>query len=154
MITRQNNHLEFTNPYPNCTLTPQYDLTGEIFATHSKYKIQARFCHVKEHQDDNQDNDGLSLSAKLDVYADKLAMRFYIEGQPSKPKVYDTPSHKTHLLIEEINITNDYNNQLLRAHTEPQYIKYLQDKFDWDIPTDTSIHWKALKNGLRQIQHH
>ena len=68
--------------------------------------------------------------------------------------VLATPTHRVHLLIQGVSITNDYNNQLLRAYTEPQYIKYLQDKFHWDIPTVLSIHWKALRNGLNRIQRH
>ena len=94
LITRQTNHLEYTNPYPNCTLTPEYDLTEEIFVTHSNYNIKATFCHVKGHQDDNQDIEDLSIPAKLNVYADKLASCFYKEGHKSKPQVHETPPIK------------------------------------------------------------
>ena len=109
---------------------------------------------ISYRQINNQDIEDLSIPAKLNVYADKLATRFYKEGQASSLQVHNTTSHKAQLQIQGISITNDYNNQLLRAYTEPRYIQYLQEKFDWDIPTVTSIHWKAFKNGLQRIQRH
>ena len=148
LITRQNEHLQYEATYPNSTLAPEYDLTEEIYCTHRKYNIEATFCHVKGHQDDDQDIDDLTLPARLNVYADRLASRFYKEGSPSNPRVLMSPSHRAHLLIQGVSITNDYNYQLLRAHTEPHYIHYLQDKFGWDITTELEIHWKGLRNGL------
>ena len=113
LITRQTNHLEYTHPYPNCTLNPEFDLTEEISRTHSKYNIKATFCHVKGHQDNHQNIENLSIRAKLNVYADKLATCFYKEGQHSGLKAHGTPSHSAHLLIQGVSITNDYTNQLL-----------------------------------------
>ena len=154
LIARQTNHLAYTNTYPNCTLNSEFDLTEEIFRTHSQYHITATFCHVKGHQDNQHNIEHLSIPARLNVFADKLATRFYKEGHHSSLRVYATPSHAAHLIIQGVSITNDYNKQLLRAYTEPQYIQYLQDKFQWDIPTVISIHWKALRSGLRRIQRH
>ena len=49
-------------------------------------------------------------------------------------------------------ITNDYNSQLIRAYTEPQYMEYLQDQYLWSNTTIKWIAWKALECGLRRIQ--
>ena len=151
LIDRQQQHLNYQVPYPNMTLGPEYDLLEEIFSIHSTYKIKAQFQHVKGHQDERKKFENLSIPAQLNVKADNLASRFYREGQLSSPIIHMTPSHKAHLILHGKSITNDYNNQLLRAHTEPSYFKHLQQKFQWDLPTLLSIDWTALKTSLRRI---
>ena len=65
LINRSRNHLEYTNPYPNTTLTSDYDLTEQIYLTHKAYNINATFEHVKGHQDDDLEYHQLPLKHNL-----------------------------------------------------------------------------------------
>ena len=61
LINRQNNHKEYTLPYPNATLKAEYDLTKQIYQTHRDYNIKGSFSHVYSHQDTDTDFDKLPL---------------------------------------------------------------------------------------------
>ena len=51
LITREKQHLEYSEPYPNHTLKAEFDLTEQIYQTIQEADIQASFYHVKGHQD-------------------------------------------------------------------------------------------------------
>ena len=83
--------------------------------------------------------------------ADELAEDYYSDGAQSTAQIQLLPSCPAALSIRDILITNDYQNQLIRAYTEPAYIGHLQDKFRWSSPTTTIIAWKSLSCGIRRI---
>jgi hypothetical protein len=151
LITRQLDHQSFTTNYPNQTLLPEFDLTEQIYSTLFTHKIQSTFSHVKGHQDDSEDISKLCLNAQLNVEADRLAEQYYSTGFAPNFNVPTLPACPAMLFIRGIAITNDYTNQLVRAHTEPQYIQHLQQKFKWSNPTTEIIAWKALSVGLNRI---
>ena len=76
LIQRSTSHLDYTNPYPNTTLTSEYDLTEQIYLTHKAYNINAKFEHVKGHQDDKLEYHQLPLNAQLNIDDDALAGLF------------------------------------------------------------------------------
>jgi hypothetical protein len=80
LITRQIHHQSFEINYPNQTLLPEFDLTEQIYSTILTHKITATFSHVKGHQDDSEDISKLSLTAQLNVEADRLAEEYYSTG--------------------------------------------------------------------------
>ena len=51
LIKRQQNHLSYTYPYPNTTLTAEFDLTKMIHTLHRDLTLPSKLCHVKGHQD-------------------------------------------------------------------------------------------------------
>ena len=116
------------------------------------YKIKASFLHVKGHQDDHEDYDNLPLIAQLNIDADLLTQRFYKEGTPSTFQAPLLPACPAILVIRGVTITNDYPKYLQRAYTEPRYISYLQDKYQWTDATTEWIAWKSLSCGICRIQ--
>ena len=63
LVTRQLNHQSYTYPYPNTTLTAEFDLTEMIYRLHRKHELPSGFSHVKGHQDHTTDYADLDLSA-------------------------------------------------------------------------------------------
>ena len=51
LINRKQDHQFYTYPYPNTTLTAEFDLTEMIRVLHTEHKLPSRFHHVKGHQD-------------------------------------------------------------------------------------------------------
>jgi hypothetical protein len=151
LITRQIHHQSYEINYPNQTLLPEYDLTEQIYSTILTHKITATFSHVKGHQDDAEDISKLSLTAQLNVEADSLAEEYYSTGFTPNLYAPTLPACPAMLVLRGVSITNDYSNQLVRAETEPTYIQYLQQKFNWSNPTTELIAWKALNIGLSRI---
>ena len=51
LINRSKEHLNYTSPYPNNTLSAEYDITEQIYLTNKTFEIDATFQHVYGHQD-------------------------------------------------------------------------------------------------------
>ena len=85
------------------------------------------------------------MPAQLYVEADYLASAFYREGPLSTPTVIMTPSHQAKLTIQGISITSAYTHQLIRVFIEPNYIKLLQDRFQWSKPVTLQVSWTGLR---------
>ena len=88
----------------------------------------------------------------MNVEADALASRFYKEGSLSIPQSSVLPASLIQLDIQGITVTNDFQNQLIRANTEPMYLSYLQQKNKWSDATIRSISWNSLKIALSRLQ--
>ena len=152
LINRSRNHLEYINPYPNTTLTSEYDLTEQIYLTHKAYNINAKFEHVKGHQDDKLEYHELPLKAQLNIDADHLAGLFQRDHGKYLPKVQLIPSCPAVLHIRGVTITSNFRHQLQRAYVEPRYVFHLQNKFGWSNATAEIIAWKSLSIGIRRIR--
>ena len=151
LIQRQWAHRTYTDPYPNATMKAEFDLVEQIYISIQKYQLQAKFYHVKGHQDANCDYKDLSLASQLNVDADKLAGEAYSKSSLSTQQTLLLPSCPAILSIRNISITNDYNTQLIRAFTEPEYIGYLQERFHWSNHTTEIIAWKSLSCAIRRV---
>ena len=126
-----NEGLNHTNPYPNVTLDPEFDMVEERYITYQQYKIAASFKHVEGYHNSIKSPKSLSLPGQLNVEADHLASSFYCEGLLSTKNINMTPSCRAKLSIQGISVTNNHTKQILQAYTEPHYIQYLQDCFHW-----------------------
>ena len=99
LINRQNNHKEYTIPYPNATLKAEYDLTEHIYHTHREHNIKGSFSHVYGHQDNNTEFDKLPLDAQLNVEADALAEDYYLDNIQSNPETHILPAYPAMLIL-------------------------------------------------------
>ena len=73
LIKRQQNHLSYIYPYPNTTLTTEFDLTEMIHMLHKDHELPSEFHHVKGHQNFQKAYGDLDLCAQLNVDANHLA---------------------------------------------------------------------------------
>ena len=72
LINTSKEHGNYKNPYPNSTLSSEFDITEQIYRLNKTYKTDASFQHVYGHQDTKSRGE-MSMKAKLNVEADRLA---------------------------------------------------------------------------------
>ena len=88
LIKQKKEYLNYKNPYPNDTLSSEFDITEQIYLTNQTYQIEASFQHVYGHQD-TRSRGKMSTEAKLNVEADRLAGMYQDElGKYSLTKPY------------------------------------------------------------------
>ena len=74
----------------------------------------------------------MSIEAELNVEADRLVGLYQ-----DKLKTYSSINHMYPLSpavleINDMTITSNVRNQLIKVYSEPKYIKYLHDKYEWN----------------------
>jgi hypothetical protein len=151
LIKRLKAHKHYTEPYPNETLKSEFDVTEQIYRTTESYGIIASYKWVKGHQDKNTAYMDLNLEAQLNVDADKFAGDYQLDQGKFRPMVFLLPSCDAMLSIRGISITSNYRKQLIRAYVEPEYIQYLQYKFQWSNEIIETISWKCLSLAIQRI---
>ena len=139
LIRRCKAHKHYHEPYPNETLTSEFDISEQIYITQQENNIRARFKWVKGHQDNNTRYEDLPLEAQLNIDADELAGEYQNEQGKFLPIIHTLPSCSAMLSIGGISVTSNYRKQLIRGYVEPAYIEYLQYKFGWSNETITGI---------------
>ena len=151
LIRRELKHTNYRDSYPNTTLTAEYDVTEQIYLTNQSNQIEATYSWVRGHQDQYRNTSELSLEAKLNIEADKLAGDFQQQYGKHIPIVPLLPSSPAMLSIRGISITSQYRHQLHRAYLEPRYISKLQEKFKWEDKVVEEIEWKCLSLAIKRI---
>jgi hypothetical protein len=124
LIRRCKAHKHYEDPFPNETLTSEYDISVQIYNTQKEHNIKARFKWMKGHQDNKTRYKDLPLEAPLNVDADELAGEYQEEQGEFLPMMHTLPSCPAMLLIGGISVTSNYRKQLIRAYVEPGYIEY------------------------------
>ena len=99
LIQRDLKHTRYRDSYPNVTLTAEYDVTEQIFLTNQSNQIEATYSWVRGHQDQYRNTSELSLEAKLNIEADKLAGDFQQQYGTHFPIVPLLPSSPAVLSI-------------------------------------------------------
>ena len=152
LIKRQQNHLSYTYPYPNTTLTAEFDLTKMIHMLHKDHKLPPEFCHVKVHQGCHKAYANLDLCAQLNFDANQLATAYYDHPEAYFDKqVLPLSSWPAQLSIAGVDVTINYKTILVQASTEPRYLEHLQNHFSWEDTVIKTLAWKSLSIALRQI---
>jgi hypothetical protein len=91
--------LAYEAPYPNSTLSADWDVVNEIVTTLQKMPIQHSFLHGKGHQDETTEYADLPLDAKLNVDADAEAGKYRHNYPEPRPRVPWLPSNPAQLHI-------------------------------------------------------
>jgi hypothetical protein len=68
-----------------------------------------------------------------------------------RPLLSLLPSCDAMLSIRGISVKSNYRKKLFRAYVEPEYIQYLQYRFEWPNETIEIISWKCLSLAIQQI---
>ena len=89
--------------------------------------------------------------AILNVEANRLAGEYQDEIGAYSPITHMYPSSPAVLEINGMTITSNIRHHLIKAYSEPKYIRYLQQKNKWNNKTVNSIAWKCLNLGLQRI---
>jgi hypothetical protein len=153
LIRRCQAHKHYKDPYPNETLRSEFDVAEQIYTTHTSNNITATFRWVKGHQDRDIHYDNLPLEAQLNDDADELAGEYQLSHGAYRPFINMLPSCTAMLTIRGISVTSNYKKQLIRAYVEPEYMQYLQYRFEWSDQTISSIAWQSFQIAMKRIRH-
>ena len=151
LINRMTEHEKYEHPFPNETTKSEFDITEQIFLTAREANINASYEWVKGHQDDNAPIDELPIEAQLNILADTLAGEYQHLHGSFRPLAHLLPSCPAMVSIRGISVTSNIFKQLVRAYTEPRYIDYLQEKFNWSSSDVRNIAWKSLALAIERI---
>ena len=91
------------------------------------------------------------IEAALDVVADKIVGDYQDQLGAYSPITHVYPSPPVVLEINGMTIISNVKHQLIKAHAEPKYMQYLQQKNKWTNMTEYSIAWKCLNLDLKRI---
>jgi hypothetical protein len=119
LIRRMTEHKQYEEPFPNATLASEYDIIEEVYETCKMYNIDSSYHWVRGHQDKHTAYKDLSLQAQLNVDADWYAGKYQDESGKFLPQCTLLPACPAMLPIQDITVTSDYKNQLIRAYTKP-----------------------------------
>ena len=131
LINKSREHLNYTNPYPNNTLSAGFDITEKIYWTNETYKIDASFQHVYGHQDTKSRGE-MSIEVVLNVEADILAGQYQDELGAYSPITNRYSLSPAVLQINWMTITSNIRHHLIKAYTEPKYMGCLQRENKWN----------------------
>ena len=131
LINTSKEHNNYHKPYANNTLSSEFDITEKIYQTNKTYKIDASFHHVYGHQDTKSRGE-LSMEAKLNIEADRLAGEYQDEFGAYSPITHMYPTSPAVLEINGMTITSNVRDHLIKAYAEPRYMRYLQKKNKWN----------------------
>ena len=92
-----------------------------------------------------------STKAILNIEVNRLAGKYQDELGAYSPITHMYPSSPAVLEINGMTITSNIQHHLIKAYSEPKYIRYLQQKNKWNNKTVNSIAWKCLNLGLKRI---
>ena len=127
LINTSKEHKNYDKLYPNNTLSSKFDISEQIYQTNKTYKIDATFHHVYGHQDTKSRGE-LSMEAKLNIEADRLAGEYQDEFGTYSPITHVYPTSPAVLEIDGMTITSNVRHHLIKAYAEPRYMRYLQQK--------------------------
>ena len=100
---------QYDHPWPNTTLEGEWDITEEIYNTHTNNKIEVTFGKFKGHCDRKERYEQKNQGKRI-----PLALQY--------------PSCSAYFIIYNETITSNYHKQLINAYIEPMFMEYIQKK--------------------------
>jgi hypothetical protein len=126
-------------------LRPDEDITR---AAHDIWRTVAyQLIHVKSHQDTHTDWDKLSFPAILNVIADEQATNH--RNTMHNPTSTVKNLARVQLRIQDVAITRDSQQWILKAAGRIPIRQFYRDKYGWSPQTFESIHWELQKKSLQ-----
>jgi hypothetical protein len=152
LIKRLQQSIQYTTPFPNDTLQPDWDLTNAIITTLQGTSLQPTFAHIKGHQDKHIEFDLLPLEAQLNCEADHEAVNHQTMYQSYRPLVPRLPANQAQLHISGATINSSYSSAIRNAASEPALRHHIQCTNNWTDATITSIAWDSHRQALNRMQ--
>eukprot|EP00980_Cylindrotheca_fusiformis_P020836 scaffold7832_cov103-Cylindrotheca_fusiformis.AAC.3 len=147
LVTKTSQSWEYDFPFPNLTLSSDYDVIHETVMTLRQARVHATFSHVKGHQDTSKTPfASLSLTAQLNIEADELAGSYRRHHENALHPRIPLLSHTRCLLhLDDAgSITRSYTTSLRTHAATPALHLYMMKRFQWS--------WDAkLQHAHRQV---
>jgi hypothetical protein len=157
IILRINQLQQWRRIYPNATMESEWDVLVEIRETLQQFEISSQpiFQHIKGHQDRLRPLADLSLEAKLNCKADKLA-ETYLRRFPDVDHsiVSLLPTAGCQLQLDQGTITHDLKRELAMARSVPPMREKLCHKNAWSEDEFDKIDWVSHGRALSRLKPH
>ena len=153
LISRMNNRQNYNHSYANSTLAPDWDLTEQIHSTHVELSLPNNsFVWEKGHQDEQTPAHLLSVAAKYNIRADKLA-EDYMATYPLERLITPLlPATSCQLLISGKSVDSHYHYRIRLHAAELDFYDYLKAKHHWSQSTLDDINWIAFRSAARTFE--
>ena len=154
LVTSLIKRSDYSTPYPNITLQPDWDLIEEIYTTYQHLHISnVRFKWIKGHQDSDTPYEELSIPAQFNVDADRLAEE-YMEANPNRRTISPmVPSARCLLQLRNDTIHGHYTDKLREAASLPDLFGYLRHKYQWTKQAIQNIQWEWFRLASKNYPH-
>ena len=154
LVTSLIKRSEYSTPYPNITLQPDWDLIEEIYTTYQHLHISnVTFKWIKGHQDSDTPYEELSIPAQFNVDADRLAEE-YMEANPNRRTISPmVPSARCLLQLRNDTIHGHYTDKLREAASLPDLFGYLRHKYQWTKQAIQNIQWEWFRLASKNYPH-
>ena len=157
MIQVIHKHKGYAKIFPNATMASEWDVIAEILTTMKALtnEFTPELSHVKGHQDRDKPYDKLSLSAQLNVDADKLADE-WIQAHPdyNHRTVPILPTAGSQLHVAGGTATHNLKLELKLARTEEDLKSHYCDKFEWEDSTFNDVDWSGHGRAIKYLDKH
>jgi len=148
---------QWTRIYPNATMESEWDVLAEIRATLQHFDLHSQpiFQHIKGHQDRLRPLADLSLEARLNCKADKLA-ETYLQSFPDVDHSFVAllPTAGCQLQLDAGTITHDIKRELAMARAVPPMKEKLCHKNSWSEDEFEKIDWVSHGRALSRLKPH
>jgi hypothetical protein len=132
------------DPFPNLTIQANWETTNEII--HS-----IRQLGTTPFQDGSIPYEALPLNAQLNVNADEEAGIYQHTYPAQHPWIPCLLSNLAQLHINGKVIPSKLKKWICEAFTDPPYLAYLQDQFQWTAQCTETVGWTACTQAIRQF---
>jgi hypothetical protein len=152
LLTQLETSLPYIEPFPNLTLSADWDVTNEIVCSIRQLQTHTTLAHVKGHQDDHVPYDDLPLDAQLNVDADAEAGYYQQMFPAQRPLIPRLPSNHAQLHISGQVICSHVKSRIREAFTVPNYQQYLEARFKWTSQEHATVDWKAYTQSIGRFR--
>ena len=104
--------------------------------------------HINSHQDDKCSYNGLPLTAKLNVQADKIVT--YNACKPINAHLITSPFA---IYVANNYIPNNIDNKIRETSHSKLVQDFLKQKYKWSTKTMNLINWEAHSTCIRKLSH-
>ena len=145
LVTRMRQRCEYSRPYPNSTLRPDWDIIEQIYETIKLLpNTSVRVDWVQGHQD--PEDPEITVAAKYNIMADQLARTAtYSPRLDSHLRLL--PAAQCCFVLNNQIITGHYTKAIRHAFVLPSYYDYLQQRYGWTSHIRKSIDWNLFQRA-------
>jgi len=157
VVHRINELKQWKRIYPNVTMESEWDVLAEIKATLEALTppSQPTFDHIKGHQDRTCPMEELTLQARLNCRADKLAERHFQQfPMMDQSMVPLLPTAGCQLHLAQGTTTHDIKRELSLARAVPPMKAKMCHKNAWSEDEFDRIDWVSHGRALHRLNHH
>ena len=133
----------------NEAINTNWDILQNIISSLAQFQHRPSLRHVKGHQDSQVSYTLLSLLAKLNIDANRLASRYQAPSDLHFNIVLAITGCNAYVSIKGNTITSNLAMELQHAASSASLEKYLSDKYSWSGIIYHNIDWPAHYTSIK-----